>query len=103
MIAGVMSALSGVVLASQVLAATGGLGTEITLQTLAAVVLGGAALTGGRGSVPGAVIGVLLLGSVADGLTILRVQSFYQQIVTGAVLLLAVAFSRVQETARQRA
>jgi ribose/xylose/arabinose/galactoside ABC-type transport system permease subunit len=100
-ISAVLASVAGVVTASQLLAATGSLGSEITLQSLAAVVLGGAALGGGRGSVAGAVIGVLLLGTVADGLTIQRVPSFYQQIVTGAVLLLAVGFGKVQERARR--
>jgi ribose/xylose/arabinose/galactoside ABC-type transport system permease subunit len=102
-VSAVLASVAGVVTASQLLAATGSLGSEITLQSLAAVVLGGAALGGGRGSVPGTVIGVLLLGTVSDGLTIERVSSFYQQIVTGAVLLLAVGFSKLQERARRGA
>lgn len=96
-----LAAIAGVVTASQLLAATGGLGSEVTLQSLAAVVLGGAALGGGRGTVAGAVIGVLLLGTISDGLTIQRVSSFYQQIVTGVALLLAVGFSMLQERARR--
>lgn len=98
-----LAALAGVVLASQILAATGGIGSDVTLQTLAAVVLGGAALTGGRGSVPGAVVGVLLLATLANCLSILRVQSFYQQIATGAVLLFAVVLGKLQENARRSA
>ena len=97
----VFAAFAGVVLASQLLAASGGLGSQITLQSLAGVVLGGAALTGGRGSVPGAVIGVLLLGIIANGMTILLIPSFYQQVVTGLVLLAAVTFSRLQERAKR--
>lgn len=100
-VSAVLAAVAGVITASQLLAATGGLGADVTLQSLAAVVLGGAALGGGRGSVAGAVIGVLLLGTIADGLTIQRVSSFYQQIVTGVVLLLAVGFGRLQEQARR--
>ncbi|MDQ1545323.1 MAG: ribose transport system permease protein [Actinomycetota bacterium] len=97
----VFAAFAGVVLASQLLAASGAVGSDITLQSLAAVVLGGAALTGGRGSVPGAVIGVLLLGIIANGMTILLVPSFYQQVVSGIVLLAAVTFSRLQERAKR--
>jgi len=99
-ISGMFAALAGVVLASQILAATGGVGSDVTMQSLAAVVLGGAALTGGRGSVPGAVIGVLLLGVIANGMSILLVPTFYQQIVTGLVLLAAVTLSRLQERSR---
>jgi ribose transport system permease protein len=96
-LSGCFAALAGVVLASQLLAAAGNIGTNVTLTSVAAVVLGGAALHGGKGSVPGAVLGVVLLGTIDQALTILRVASFYQQIVTGAVLLLAVALSKWQE------
>lgn len=96
-LSGCFAALAGIVLASQLLAAAGNIGTDVTLTSVAAVVLGGAALTGGKGSVPGAVLGVVLLGTIDQALTILRVASFYQQIVTGAVLLLAVALSKWQE------
>jgi ribose transport system permease protein len=97
----VFAAFAGVVLASQLLAASGSVGSDITLQSLAAVVLGGAALTGGRGTVIGAVIGVLLLGIIANGMTILLVPSFYQTVVSGIVLLAAVTFSRLQERAKR--
>jgi ribose/xylose/arabinose/galactoside ABC-type transport system permease subunit len=100
-ISAVLAALAGVVLASQLLAASGGIGANITMQSLAAVVLGGAALTGGRGTVVGAVIGVLLLGVIANGMTILLVPSFYQQVVTGLVLLAAVTLSRFQDRSRR--
>jgi ribose/xylose/arabinose/galactoside ABC-type transport system permease subunit len=99
----VFASFAGVVLASQLLAASGTMGSQITLQSLAAVVLGGAALTGGRGSVPGAVVGVLLLGVIANGMTILLIPSFYQQVVSGVVLLAAVTFSRLQERAKRAA
>jgi len=100
-LSGIFSALAGVILGSQLLAASGTIGSQITLQSLAAVVLGGAALTGGRGNVPGAVIGVLLLGVIANGMTILLVPTFYQQVVSGIVLLAAVTFSRLQQRARR--
>jgi len=93
--------LAGIVMASQLLAASGTMGSTITMQSLAAVVLGGAALTGGRGSVPGAVLGVLLLGVIANGMNILHVPTFYQQVVTGGVLLLAVTLSWLQERSRR--
>lgn len=102
MLASALAAFAGVVVASQVLAATGALGSDTTLVSVAAVVLGGAALTGGTGGVPGTLLGVLLLGTVADGMNIMRVPAFYQQVVTGCVLLGAVAFGRLQEVWRAR-
>ncbi len=101
-LSGALASLAGVVAASQVLAATGDIGATTTLVSVAAVVLGGAALTGGTGGVPGTVLGVLLLATVANGMNIMRVPAFYQQIVTGAVLLFAVGFGRLQETLRDR-
>lgn len=96
-ISGIFSAFAGVILASQLLSASGNLASTLTLESLTAVVIGGAALTGGRGSVAGAVSGVLLLGVIANGMAILHIASFYQQIITGFILLLAVILSRVQE------
>lgn len=100
-ISAVFSSLAGIVIASQLLAASGTMGSTTTMQSLAAVVLGGASLTGGRGSVPGAVAGVLLLGVIANGMNILHVPTFYQQVVTGIVLLLAVTLSWAQERSRR--
>jgi ribose transport system permease protein len=66
------------------------------LQSIAAVILGGASLAGGVGGVPGTLIGVLILGTLANGMAILSVPSFYQTITTGLVLLLAVGVSQVR-------
>jgi ribose transport system permease protein len=92
-ISGALAALAGVCLASQVLAGVATTGTTLTLNSLAAAVLGGAALTGGVGTAPGAVLGVLIIGTISDGLTVMRVQSFYEQIISGAVLIVVVALT----------
>lgn len=97
LISGACAALAGVVLASQLLAAAPNLGTDTPLNSVTAVILGGAALTGGVGGVPGSVLGVLLLGTVANGLALQQVSSFYQTIATGVILLLAVSFARLRE------
>lgn len=91
-----LAALAGAVLASQLLTGSGTVGTDSALQSIAAVILGGASLAGGVGGIPGTLIGVLILGTLANGMAILSVPSFYQTIATGLVLLLAVGVSQVR-------
>jgi ribose transport system permease protein len=93
---GAFAALGGVILASQLLAGDGNLGKDAALLSVAAVVLGGGSLVGGAGGALGTAAGVLVLGTLANGLTLLHVSTFYQQIATGAVLLVAVGFSRLR-------
>lgn len=101
-ISGICAAMAGIVYAAQLLAASGQLGGELALTSIAAVVLGGAALTGGVGRITGTVLGVLLLGTVADGLSLLRISAFYQEIVTGAILLVAVTYGNLPALLRDR-
>jgi ribose/xylose/arabinose/galactoside ABC-type transport system permease subunit len=96
-LSGAFAGFAGVVAAGQLLAAGPDVGTDTTLNTVAAVILGGAALTGGIGGVTGTVLGVLLLGTISNGLGLMQVASFYQTVITGVVLLLAVAFGRLRE------
>ncbi len=93
-----LAAFAGVVVASQLLAGSATVGTDAALTSIAAVVLGGASLTGGVGGIPGTLIGVLVLGTIANGMVLLQVPAFYQQIATGAILLLGVGFARLRET-----
>ncbi|MEF2978520.1 ABC transporter permease [Subtercola sp. YIM 133946] len=96
------AALAGVVLASQLLTGSGTAGINSNLQSITAVILGGAALTGGVGGVPGTLIGVLILGTLSNGMAILHVPSFYQTIATGVVLLLAVGLSQLRVLRRRK-
>jgi ribose/xylose/arabinose/galactoside ABC-type transport system permease subunit len=66
------------------------------LTILAAVIIGGTALTGGRGSVVGTLVGILLLGVIGNGLVLENISSFYQPVVTGAVLLIAIVLDEVR-------
>lgn len=72
------------------------------LTILAAVIIGGTALTGGRGSVIGTLVGILLIGVIGNGLVLRNIDTFYQPVVTGAILLIAIVLDetrrRVQPT-----
>jgi ribose transport system permease protein len=95
-ISGALGAFSGVMVAQQLLAGAPTVGSSAALTSIAAVILGGAALTGGVGGVPGTIVGVLVLGTVANGMALMQVPAFYQQIATGSILLLAVGFGRLR-------
>jgi ribose transport system permease protein len=95
-ISGALASFAGVVVASQLLAGSATVGTDALLLSIAAVILGGGSLGGGVGGIPGTLVGVLLLGALGNGLALLQVSVFYQQIATGGVLLLAVGFSRLR-------
>ncbi|MGV2470203.1 ABC transporter permease subunit, partial [Bacillus subtilis] len=69
-------------------------GTSYELVAMAAVVLGGTSLAGGRGRIAGTLIGVLIIGTLNDGLTLLGVSSFFQMVVKGVVILIAVLLDR---------
>lgn len=95
-ITGGLAALAGLILASQLRAAAPLAGEGLELSVVAAVLLGGASLTGGRGTVIGTTVGVLILGTLNNGLTILGVTSFWQEVARGAVLILAVGLDQLR-------
>lgn len=87
---GMLAGLAGVMLLSRLGAASPGTaGLHLELTVVAAVVIGGTALHGGNATVAGTILGVLLLGIVANGINLLQINSFYQPVSVGAVLLLA--------------
>ncbi|HWO78513.1 MAG TPA: ribose ABC transporter permease [Bacillus sp. (in: firmicutes)] len=93
-ISGAMAALAGIILTSRLNSAQPTAGTSYELDAIAAVVLGGTSLAGGRGRIVGTLIGVLIIGVLNNGLNLLGVSSFYQQVVKGGVILLAVLLDR---------
>lgn len=93
-IMGALAGLAGVLGAARLNAAVVSAGIGVELQIITAAVLGGASLRGGEGTVIGGVLGVLFIAVVSNSLIILRVDVFWQNIVVGAVLLLAVSLDR---------
>jgi ribose transport system permease protein len=93
-ITGFLSALAGITLASRLNSAQPTAGASYELDAIAAVVLGGTSLSGGRGWIFGTLIGALIIGVLNNGLNLLNVSSFYQQVVKGGVILLAVLLDR---------
>ena len=93
----VLASFAGVVVASQLLAGSANVGNEVALASVAAVILGGASLFGGVGTVGGTLIGVLILGTIANGMALMLVPAFYQQMANGVILLLAVGLGRLRD------
>ncbi|AOZ89082.1 ribose ABC transporter permease [Bacillus xiamenensis] len=93
-LAGFMSALAGAILTSRLNSAQPTAGTSYELDAIAAVVLGGTSLSGGRGRIVGTLIGVLIIGVLNNGMNLLGVSSFYQSVVKGIVILIAVLLDR---------
>lgn len=91
---GFLAATAGMILTSRLNSAQPTAGTMYELDAIAAVVLGGTSLTGGRGWIVGTLIGALIIGVIDNGLNLLGVSSFYQQVVKGSVILLAVLLDR---------
>ncbi|MFT4148825.1 MAG: ABC transporter permease [Paracoccaceae bacterium] len=89
--AAVLAGLAGIVLAARLDSVQPSSGIGYELDTIAAVVIGGTSLSGGSGSIGGTLIGVLIIGVLRNGLNLLNVSPFLQQVIIGVVIVLAVA------------
>ena len=96
------AALVGLIIASQLEAAHPATGESFELNAIAAVVLGGTSLMGGRGSITGSLIGAFVIGVLSDGLVMLGVSEFWQMVIKGAVIVLAVAVDQLQSRLQAR-
>jgi ribose transport system permease protein len=94
MISGLMAAVAAMILIGRLGAAEPTLGTLWELDAIAAAAIGGASLMGGRGSVPGTLIGCIILGTLRNGLTLMNVQAFYQLLATGIIIIVAMLIDK---------
>ena len=95
-LSGICAAVAGLVLSSQLTSAGPTAGSTYELTAIAAVVIGGAALTGGRGTVLGTMLGAFVIGFLSDGLVIIGVSAYWQTVFTGAVIVTAVLLNSIK-------
>jgi len=96
MISGGCAALVGLIISSELVASHPATGTAYEMNAIAAAVLGGTSLAGGRGSIGGAVLGAFVIGILNDGMVMMGVSSFWQTVIKGVVIVLAVIFDQMQ-------
>lgn len=101
-IAGFCAATVGLLLTADLPAATPRGGELFELNAIAAVVIGGATLSGGRGTIRGTLIGAFVIGFLVSGLVLVGVSVFWQQVIKGAVIILAVALDQIQQMLQER-
>jgi rhamnose transport system permease protein len=97
---GMLTGLAAVLNAIRFAEVPGALGAGLELKTIAAVIVGGTAITGGRGSIAGTVIGVALLGAIGTGLTFLGISAYWERALQGAIILAALVSDRALSRAR---
>lgn len=102
MISGFCAAMVGLIIASELTSAAPQAGTTYELNAIAAVVIGGASLAGGRGTVRGAIVGAFVIGFLSDGLVMVGVSTFWQMVIKGAVIVLAVILDQSQQRLKRR-
>jgi len=93
-LAGILAAIGGIMVTSRLNSAQPNAGLSYELDSIAAVVIGGTSLAGGRGTIAGTVLGAMIIGILNNGLVLMDVSPFWQQVVKGAVILLAVMIDK---------
>lgn len=101
-ISGVCAAFAGLVVSSELVAAHPASGETFELNAIAAAVLGGTSLAGGRGTVGGTIIGAFVIGVLSDGLVMQGVSSFWQMVIKGTVIIAAVGLDQMQREMQRR-
>lgn len=90
-LAGILSGIAGIVLASRTNSGQPAVGTGFETDAIAAAVIGGTSMTGGIGTIPGTLVGILIIGTLNNSLNLLNVSSYYQQIIKGIIILVQYA------------
>jgi len=93
-IMGLLASLCGLIYLGRLSAADANAGSGYELDAIAAAAIGGASLSGGKGSIGGTIMGALMLAMLANGLTLLKVQAFYQVAATGLIIIIAVLIDK---------
>lgn len=101
-ISGILSALGGVCLASKLGTGQPNAATGYELTAIAAVVMGGTSLNGGSGGIGKTVIGILTIGVLNNGMNLMQVSSYWQQIVMGVIIMLAVILDQIKEKKKRQ-
>lgn len=96
-ISGLTSTIAALILVSRLNSAQPTLGTGYELDAIAATAIGGTSMTGGRGKISGTLLGILIIAVLSNGMNILGISSYYQDVVKGIVILLAVLVDRLQK------
>ena len=99
-LAGAFAGVAGLIVTARLDSAQPNAGLGYELDSIAAVVIGGTSLSGGRGSIMGTVLGCLIIGVLNNGLFLLNVSPFWQQVIKGGVILLAVAIDKLNVRSR---
>lgn len=102
-LSGMLAALAGTIEVARLSSAQPTAGTGYELDAIAAVVLGGTSLAGGRGTILGTLVGAFVIGFLADGLIMMGVSEFWQMVIKGIVIIIAVIIDQMQNRMQQKA
>ncbi len=103
MFSGFCAAIVGLVVSSELMASHPATGESFELNAIAAAVLGGTSMSGGRGTIGGTIVGAFVIGILSDGLVMMGVSSFWQMVIKGLVIIVAVVVDQAQRRLQQRA